>query len=179
LGGGAVGTIAAGTTLNTTAGSRVCTNTSAVGDHVSATVENTVTGSNGATIPAGATVNMTVTQLKKSASSNDNIVMEFAVNSVTFGGRTYPIDASVSSASVSRVRDESQSKDVAKVAGGAVLGAIAGHILGGSTKGTIIGGAAGAAAGAAAASATASYQGCIDSGSSIVIKLNSPATVKA
>lgn len=178
-GGGAVGTIAAGTTLNTTAGSKICTNTNAVGDHVTATVANSVSGSNGATIPAGATVNMTVTQLKRSENANDKIVMEFAVNSVTFGGRTYPIDASVASASVSRVRDESQGKDVQKVATGAVIGAIAGRILGRSTKGTIIGGAAGAAAGAAAASATANYQGCIDSGSSIVVKLNSPATVRA
>ncbi|HEY5062988.1 MAG TPA: hypothetical protein VII52_15720 [Gemmatimonadaceae bacterium] len=122
---------------------------------------------------------MTVTQLKRSENANDKIVMEFAVNSVTFGGRTYPIDASVASASVSRVRDESQGKDVQKVATGAVIGAIAGRILGRSTKGTIIGGAAGAAAGVAAASATANYQGCIDSGSSIVVKLNSPATVRA
>jgi hypothetical protein len=178
-GGGAVGTIAAGSTLNTTAGSKICTNTNAVGDHVSATVENTVTGSNGAVIPAGATVNMTVTQLKRSENANDKIIMEFAVNSVSFGGKTYPIDASVQSASVTRVRDESQAKDIQKVATGAVIGAIAGRIIGKSTKGTVIGGAVGAAGGAAAASATANFQGCIDQGSSIVVRLNSPATVKA
>jgi len=179
VGGGAVGVIAAGSTLNTTAGSKICTNTNAVGDHVTATVENSVQGSNGAVIPAGATVNMTVTQLKRSENANDKIIMEFAVNSVSFGGRTYPIDASVQSASVARIRDEPKGKDVQKVATGAVIGAIAGRILGRSTKGTIIGGAVGAAGGAAAASATANYQGCIDQGSSIVIRLNSPATVKA
>lgn len=178
-GGGAVGTIAAGTTLNTNAGSRICTNTNAVGDHVTAVVENTVTGSNGAVIPAGATVNMTVTNLKRSENANDKIIMEFAVNSVTFGGKTYPIDASVQSANVSRIKDQPQSKDIQKVATGAVVGAIAGKILGKSTKGAIIGGAAGAAAGAAAASATANYQGCIESGASMVIRLNSAATVKA
>jgi hypothetical protein len=43
----------------------------------------------------------------------------------------------------------------------------------------VIGGAVGAAGGAAAAAATANYQGCIPSGGSIVVKLNSPATVKA
>ena len=82
-----------GTTLNTHASSKICTNTNAVGDHVTATVENAVSGSNGAVIPAGATVNLTVTQLKRSENSNDKIVMEFAVNSVTFGGKTYPIEA--------------------------------------------------------------------------------------
>jgi hypothetical protein len=178
-GGGAVGTIAAGTSISTTAASQICTNTNAVGDHVTATVANGVTGTNGATIPAGATVNMTVTQLKRSENSNDKIVMEFAVNSVSFGGHTYPIEASVASSDVTRVRDESKGKDVQKVATGAVIGAIAGRILGRSTKGTVIGGAAGAAAGAAAASATANYQGCINSGSSIVITLSSAATVRA
>jgi hypothetical protein len=178
-GGGAVGTIAEGTTLNTHASSKICTNTNAVGDHVTATVDEAVTGSNGAVIPAGATVNLTVTKLKRSENANDPIVMEFAVNSVTFGGNTYPIDGSVTSASVERVRDQPKSKDVQKVAVGAVAGAIAGKILGKSTKGAVIGGAAGAAAGAATAAATANYSGCINSGSEIVVKLNSPAMIKA
>jgi hypothetical protein len=178
-GGGAVGTIPAGATLNTHANSRICTNTNAVGDHVTATVENAVAGTNGATIPAGATVNLTVTRLKRSENSNDPIVMEFAVNSVTFNGHTYPVEATVASASVDRIKDQPQSKDVQKVAIGAVAGAIAGKIIGKSTKGAVIGGAAGAAAGAAAASATANYQGCIASGGNIVIKLTSAATVRA
>jgi hypothetical protein len=178
-GGGSVGTIPAGATLTTHANSRICTNTNAVGDHVTATVENAVTGSNGAVIPAGATLNLTVTQLKRSENANDAVVMEFAVNSVTFSGRTYPIEGTVTSASVDRVRDQPAAKDVQKVAVGAVAGAIAGKILGKSTKGAVIGGAAGAAAGAAAASATANYQGCVPSGGSIVVKLSSPATVRA
>ena len=91
VGGGAVGMIPAGTTLNANASSKVCTGTNKVGDHVTATLESAVTGSNGATIPAGATVNMTVTQLKRSENANDKIVMEFAVNSVSFDGKTYPI----------------------------------------------------------------------------------------
>ncbi len=177
--GGAVGTIAAGTTLNLHSSDKVCTNTNAVGDHVTATLDGAVSGTNGATIPSGATVNMTVTQLKRSENSNDPIVIQFAVNSVTFGGKTYPLDASVTSASVDRIRDESRAKDVQKVGVGAVAGAIAGKLIGKSTKGAVIGGAAGAAAGAGIAAATANYQGCVPSGGSIVVKLNSAATVKA
>jgi len=178
-GGGAVGSIAAGTTLVSHANSKICTNTNAVGDHVTATIDDAVSGSNGATIPAGATLNLSVTALKRSENSNDAIVMEFAVNSVSFGGHTYPIDGTVTSASIDRIRDQPQSKDVQKVAVGAVAGAIAGKILGKSTKGAVIGGAAGAAAGAAAAAATANYQGCINSGSNISVKLNSAATIRA
>lgn len=178
-GGGAVGTIAEGTTLNTHASSKICTNTNAVGDHVTATLENAVSGSNGAVIPAGATVNLTVTQLKRSENANDPIVIAFAVNSVTFGGKTYPIEGSVTSAAVDRIKDQPKAKDAQKVGIGAVAGAIAGRILGHSTKATVIGGAAGAAAGAAAAAATSNYQGCINSGGSIVVKLTAPATVRA
>jgi hypothetical protein len=176
--GGAVGTIAAGTSLSLTPTANVCTNTNKVGDKITATTQNTVTGSNGATIPAGSTVTLTVTNLKRSENANDQIIMEFAVNSVTFGGKTYPLDANVASANITRVRNEPKSKDAQKVAIGAGIGAIAGQILGKNTKSTVIGGAVGAAAGGAAAVATANYEGCINSTSTMVVKLNSPAQVR-
>jgi len=77
------------------------------------------------------------------------------------------------------VKDQPTSKDVQKVGIGAAAGAIAGRILGKSTKATVIGGAVGAAAGAATAAATANYQGCIQSGGPIVVKLTAPAQVRA
>jgi len=178
-GGGSVGSIPAGATLTANSSARVCTNTNNVGDHVTATIANAVTGSNGASIPAGATLNLTVTRLKRSENSNDPVVLEFAVNSVTFDGHTYPIEGSIESAAVERVKDQPGDKTAQKVAIGAVAGAVAGKILGKSTKGAVIGGAAGAAAGAAAAAATANYQGCVPAGGQIVIKLTSAATVRA
>ena len=177
--GGAVGTIAAGTTLSLTPTANVCTNTNKVGDKITMTTQNTVTGSNGATIPAGSTVTLTVTNLKRSENSNDQIVMEFAVNSVSVGGKSYPLDASIESAPITRVRNQPKSKDAQKVAIGAGIGAIAGQILGKNTKSTVIGGAVGAAAGAAAAAATANYEGCINNTSTVTIKLNSGAQVRA
>src|SRR2546423_921489 len=177
-GGGAVGTIAAGTTLSLSPTASVCTNTNKVGDKFTATVQNSVTGSNGAVIPAGATVTMTVTNLKRSENSNDPIVMEFAVNSVTFGGKTYALDASVQDANIERVRNQPRSKDAQKVAIGAAAGAIAGQILGKNTKSTVIGGAVGAAAGAATAAATANYEGCVRPASTMVVKLNSPTEIR-
>lgn len=177
--GGAVGTIAAGTTLSLTPTANVCTNTNKVGDKVTMTTQNAVTGSNGAVIPAGSTVTLTVTNLKRSENSNDQIIMEFAVNSVNVGGKSYPLDASIESAPITRVRNQPKSKDAQKVAIGAGIGAIAGQILGKNTKSTVIGGAVGAAAGAAAAAATANYEGCINNTSTVTIKLNSAAQVRA
>src|SRR6185503_3929208 len=67
---GRVGSIAAGTEINLSSNSRVCTNTHKVGQRFSATVSNTVTGSNGATIPAGATATVEITELSRSENAN-------------------------------------------------------------------------------------------------------------
>jgi hypothetical protein len=177
-GGGAVGTIASGTSLSLRSNSRVCTNTYTVGQTFSATVADAVSGSNGASIPSGATVTLEVTQLKRSENATDKIIMEFAVRSVSFGGRTYPVTGTVANADVERVRNQPKSKDVQKVATGAAIGAIAGQILGKNTKSTIIGAAAGAAGGAATAAATANYEGCVPDGGSIAVNLTAPLQVR-
>lgn len=177
-GGGSVGTIASGTSLSLRSNARVCTNTYKVGQTFTASLANAVTGSNGASIPAGANVTLEVTQLKRSENVNDKIIMEFAVKSVSFGGHSYSVNGDVASADVERVRNQPQSKDVQKVATGAVIGAIAGQILGKNTKSTVVGAAAGAAAGAGAAAATANYEGCVPDGGSIVVNLSAPLQVR-
>lgn len=167
----ALGTIAAGTSIALTSNSRICTNTNHVGETVTATVANAVTGSNGAVIPAGAKAALEITQLKRSENVKDDIQMSFRVKSISFGGHTYPVTASVSSAQVDRVKNQPSSKDVQKVGTGAAVGAVVGQILGHSTKSTIIGGAVGAAAGAGAAAATSNYEGCVPTGGNITIAL--------
>jgi hypothetical protein len=157
----------------------VCTNTHRVGQRFSATVSNTVTGSNGATIPAGAIATVEITELNRSENANDPIHMGFRVVSVTFNGKTYALDATTTYANVDRVRNQPKSKDVQKVVGGAAIGAILGQVIGKDTKGTVIGAAAGAAAGTAAAAATANYEGCVPSGGRITITLDNAATVSA
>lgn len=172
------GSIAAGTTINLTSNSRVCTNTDHVGDRVTATVANAVSGSNGVVIPAGATASLEITELKRSENINDKIVMGFRVHSISFGGKTYPVEATVNYAQVDRVKNEPTGKDVQKVATGAAVGAIVGKILGKSTKATVIGGAVGAAAGAGAAATTSNYEGCVPDGGRITVALQSPVQVQ-
>src|SRR5207237_9592335 len=60
------GTIPAGATLALASNEKVCTNTFKVGQHFTASVTNAVSGSNGAVIPAGATANGEVTDMKRS-----------------------------------------------------------------------------------------------------------------
>ena len=174
----AVGTIPSGSELNLTSNSRVCTNTNHVGQRFTATVSNTVTGSNGSAIPAGATATVEITELKRSENAADEVRMGFRVVSVSFGGHTYPINATTTYANVDKVRNQPKSKDVQKVVGGAAVGAVIGQVLGKSTKSTVIGAATGAAAGAATAAATANYEGCVPSGGRITISLDSPTQVQ-
>jgi len=155
----------------------VCTNTFKVGDHFTATVREAVTGSNGATIPAGASANVEVTELKRSENANDNVVMGFRVTSISFGGRTYSVSATTSYAQIDKVKSQPKSKDVQKVATGAAIGAIAGQILGKNTKSTVIGAATGAAAGAVTAAVTSNYEGCVPAGGRITVTLNSGVQV--
>jgi hypothetical protein len=169
-----MGTIASGTTITLASSSKICTNTNQVGDNVTAIAAGATTGSNGVAIPAGATFNLVVKNLKRSENARDPIVMDFSVNSISFNGKTYPVTATVVTADVTKIRDEPKSKDVEKVAAGAVIGGIAGRLLGKSTKGAVIGAAAGGAAGAGVAVATANYQGCIDQGHNIVVRLDGP-----
>jgi uncharacterized protein YcfJ len=172
------GTIPSGTSLSLTSNTRVCTNTHKVGDRFTATVSDAVAGANGARVPSGATATVEVTKVDRSENVRDKIEMGFRVVALTFGGRTYAVDATTETADVSRVRNQPASKDRQKVIGGAVIGAIAGQVLGKDTKGTIIGAATGAAAGAATAAATANYEGCLNDGARLAIRLTEGVQVR-
>jgi hypothetical protein len=172
-----MGTIAAGSTVSLSSSTRVCTNTHKVGDRFTATVRQSVTGSNGAVIPAGATATVEITSLRRSDNVNDPIVVGVAIRSISFGGRTYAVSGTTSSAQVDRVRSSTTRDDVKKVATGAAIGAIAGQILGRDTRATVTGAAAGAAVGAGAAVATGNYEGCIPTGGAITVSLNNSVQV--
>ncbi len=174
----AVGMIAGGSEISLYSGQRVCTNTYAVGDRFTASVAESVHGSNGVSIPAGATAVIEITSVKRSNNANDDIELELAVRSIAFNGKTYPVNSNVTYAQVDKVRDGSTSDDAKKVATGAVIGAIAGQILGKRTKSTVIGAATGAAAGAVVAGVTAKYDGCVPSGGRISLTLSEAMVVQ-
>jgi hypothetical protein len=178
-GGGASGTLASGTTIDLTSDSRLCTNTQKVGDHFTATVSHAVTSANGISIPAGARASGSIVALKRSENANDNIIVQVSINSISYNGHSFPVDAATDFTKVEKVRNEPKAKDAQKVAVGAAAGAILGQVLGKNTKGTVIGAAAGAAAGAGVAAGTANYEGCVPDGGQITIKLNSPLNIRA
>ena len=176
---GTLATIAAGTTISLAAGERICTNTHKPGDKFTATVSEAVMGSNGAVIPAGSRAVVQVTSVDQSENVNDPARIGLVVQQIVIDGKAYPVDATITSASVEQVRTASKGSDAKKVIGGAVAGAILGQVLGKDTKSTVIGAATGAAAGTAIAMGTGDHAGCIPSGGTIAIKLNSPAQITA
>jgi hypothetical protein len=175
---GALASVPAGSEIALTSNDRVCTNTNKAGDRFTATVTNSVTGTNGAVIPAGAKAVIQIADLKRSENATDNIQMVFNVLSLSWNGKTYPVNAAIEHVDVDKVRNSSTGNDAKKVVGGAVVGAILGQVIGKNTKSTVIGAATGAAAGTAVAMGTANYEGCVPNGGNIQIKLTDAATIQ-
>jgi hypothetical protein len=156
----------AGASFSLASQQRICTASNRPGDRFVATVANTLTGSNGASIPAGSTVVLEVASVTEDA-------IGFSVHSVELNGRNYPLHGDVYSAGeFEKVRLNPES-DAKKVAGGAAVGAIIGQIMKKNTKGTVIGAAAGGAAGAVAAKMTAKYDHCLPVGAPMRLTLSS------
>jgi hypothetical protein len=175
----AMGSIAAGTSFTVQPTARICTNTHKSGDRFTATLRETVTGSNGATIPAGSAVVFRVVESARSENSKDNIRLTYDVVAVKVGDDSYTAEAAVTRAApIEGVRTQSTGDQAKKVGAGAAIGAIAGQILGKNTRSTVIGAVVGGAAGGAVAAGTADYDGCVPAEANITVTLGAPLKVK-
>ncbi len=172
-------TIAAGTTLKFASSGKVCSNVNKTGETFTAALSSDAVGSNGALIPAGSVATFEITNARTAKNSGDSTFLRMRIVSVQVGSANYNVDASIDNVATERARSATTGDDAKKVAGGAVVGAIIGKIVGKSTKGAVIGGAAGAAGGAAVASATADYDTCLKEGAAIVVKLDTPLSLKS
>ena len=158
---------------------QVCTNTHHVGDLVSASIGETVVGSNGATIPAGSVVEMRVVESAKSIHGKDNVKLAFDAVSVRVADATYPVGGRVVATSpIQTVRVQSTADQAKKVGIGAAIGALAGQIFGKNTKSTVIGAAVGAGAGVAVAAGTADYDGCVPTTGALTVTLSQPLRIR-
>jgi hypothetical protein len=174
-----LGVVSSGSEISLAAGQRICTHTNNVGDKFTAQIADPVMGANGTVIPVGATAVVSITSLHRSEKAGDEIEIGLRVESIAYGGKTYPVSSQVTYAQVDKVRAESGGETARKVATGAAIGAVIGQILGRKTKSTVIGAATGAAAGAVVANRNADYDGCVPSGGRITIRLTEPLTIQA
>ncbi len=173
----AAGVIGAGSRIGMSLDGRVCTNTALAGDKFTATVTSATMGSNGAVIPAGATVVIEVAAVDRADPVEDSRI-EFRVRSIDVNGAARQADGDVATLAPLEQARTAGGNERTKVIGGAVAGAVLGQILGRSTKSTVIGAAAGAAAGTAAARASRSAYACLPEGSPLRLTLSRDLVVR-
>lgn len=172
-------TAPAGTSFAVRVNEEISTRNHSVGETFTATLAEPIVASDGTTmIPAGATVRGQVTDSRKSGRAGENASLGITFTSISYGGRSYPIDSSASNVPSKLVSRDSNAQKAAKVGGGAAAGAVIGRVLGKSTKSTIAGAAIGAAAGTAVAMGTADVDRVIPAGSQVTVRLGSAVRVE-
>jgi hypothetical protein len=175
----ASGSLAAGTSIRATMRESINSRHDKAGKTVTARVASDVTDARGdVVIPAGSTVEMTVTDLAPATSkSQADGRLAVRVNSVTINGRVYPVSAEVQSLPHELRGRGVTAGEVEKVGGGTAIGAVLGRVLGGNSKGAVIGGAVGAAGGTAVAIQTASRDVIVPVGTTVTIDLTGALVV--
>ena len=168
-----------GTTIHANLRESINSRRDKAGKTVTARVASDVTDERGhVVIPAGSTVEMTVTELEPARSkSQADGRLAVRVNSVTVNGRMYPVSAEVTGLHHQLRGRGVTAGEVEKVGAGTAIGAVLGRVLGGNSKGAIIGGAVGAAGGTAVAVQTASRDVVVPAGAPVTIRLTGALVV--
>ncbi len=172
-------TLETGTRIEATTQRTISSRKDEAGGTFTAAVSSDVKDGRGrVVIPAGATLNLTITELEpandKSKADGKITVL---VSSVTVAGQTYAVLAGITSMTHTLKGRGVGATEVEKTAAGAVIGGIAGRVIGGNSKGTIIGAVVGGGAGAAVAVETANRDVVVAAGTPMVVTLNGPLTV--
>jgi len=171
-------TLSVGTKLDMAANDTISSRTSKTGDTFTAHVVEPVKNAAGhVVIPAGALVNVRITDVKPAPNPRTPGTLTLSITSVTVGGKTYPVEAAVDSIETIHKGRGVTTGDAAKVGAGAAAGAILGRVIGGNSKGTVIGGIVGAAAGGAVASTTKDSDIVLPAGAHIIVRLTKDLTV--
>lgn len=167
------GEIGSGSVFALTNGTKVCTS-NVPGDKIVATLNEAVTGSSGAVIPAGSTVVLEVASTAQGENGSEPRIA-LRVRSVVVNDKTYSVAGDVTPlAPLDKTKIADGGTDKTKVIGGAIAGAIIGQIIGHNTKGTVIGAAAGAATGAAVGHTGEQWAACLPAGAPLRLTLSSP-----
>ena len=167
--------VSSGTALTLQLSETVSTRSHEPGDPVRATVVDAVRGSDGSIlIPNGATVSGAVEESRRSEGPESPAVLAFNFRTLTVGGQSYPLTATVEEANPEVTEGASDAESVAKIAIGTAAGALVGQILGGSTEATVGGAAAGTLAGAAVAITSKHGDATLREGSLITIRTREP-----
>jgi hypothetical protein len=170
--------VPSGTTLAIRMNDELSTERSQAGDAFTATLTAPLVDAAGIVlVPAGATVRGRVTAVAPSTRVGQTATMNLAFESISFGGQSHPLHATVERADVQQKTRTSTAEQAGKIAAGAAAGAILGQVIGRDRSSTIRGAAVGAAAGTAIAMGTADVDAVLPAGAEVVIRLDQPIQV--
>ncbi len=143
-------------------------------DRVDARVTRDVRVGGETAVPAGSRLRGEVTLVEEGSKFRGSARLGIRFHTLVLeDGSTVPIQTET----IYREGDAMGTRSAAKIGGAAVGGAIIGAILGGG-KGAAIGAGAGAGAGTAATAAGPRSQAVMQAGSTVTVRLSSPATVR-
>jgi hypothetical protein len=172
--------LAAGTVIDAAISTAISSRQGKVGDAFTASVVEDVKNAGGAVaIPAGSTVHGAITEVSAAPNTRSTGTLTLAVRSVTVGGSSYDLDASIDSLETIHQGRGIEPVDVGRTAGGAAAGAVLGRVIGGNSKGTIIGGVVGGAAGAVVSARMKDMDIVLPAGSHLILTLRQRLTVTA
>lgn len=172
--------LAAGTLVDAAITDAISSRHGNVGDVFTARVVEDVRSTGGrVAIPAGSTIQGTITEVNPAPDTRSTGTLTLAVSSVTVRGKTYDVDASIDSLETVHQGRGIEGVDAARVAVGAAAGAILGRVIGGNSKGTIIGGVAGGVAGAVVSVVMKDMDIVLPAGAHLMLTLRHRLTVMA
>ncbi len=146
-------TVPSGSAIKVTVNTKLSSETANVGDPWTGVVKENVVVDGRTLIPAGSTVNGTVTATKP-AQKGDRAMLDLAVDGLNVEGKDYHVHATTEAI----VAGSTRARNLGAIAGGAAAGALIGRAVGGSGKGALIGGLLGGAAAGGAVAKSKGYQ---------------------
>jgi hypothetical protein len=168
-----------GTVVDATLTDEISSRHAHTGDLFTARIVTDVKNAGGwVAIPAGSTVQGTITDVSSAPNKQSTGTLTLAISSVTVRGQTYPLSASIDSLQTISEGRGIEPIDAARVGAGAAAGAILGRVIGGNSAGTIIGGVAGAATGVVVSDMMKDHDIVLPAGSHLLLTLRERLTVR-
>lgn len=171
-------TVPSGTLFTVALGRQLSTESVAVGDTFTATLESGLDAGGETVVPAGAVLHGEVTAVQKSGGAGQTAVLKLNFSRVAFAGSSYPVAVTIVEANPETSERTTTGEAATRIGVGAAAGAVLGRIIGGDTEGAIIGGAVGAAAGSAIVLGTRDVDAVLPAGSPMELRLDEPLVVR-
>jgi hypothetical protein len=169
-----------GTTLDVLLDQEIGTKSSKVGDTFSATVQNAVMATNGATVvPAGTKVYGKVTGLDNSDRVGEPAAIRIDFERMVVNGSSMPLYAKVAATNLETRGGDTRNETVRKAGVGAAAGAVLGGILsGGDLDKILLGGVLGAAAGTVISLGVGDVEGVLPAGTQLQLQTTRTVAIR-